>query len=156
MPDHARPLNSRGQQAVAAMRVALGHLGVCPGLLLVSTARRTRETASALEPWPVPPRVEATDTLYLASAATLLGALQELPDDTESVMMVAHNPGLHELALSLIGEQLTPANSDMRRISEGYPSGALAEFAVPGSWAGLRDGGARLVRFICPRDLPVA
>jgi phosphohistidine phosphatase len=42
---------------------------------------------------------------------------------------------------------------DRRRLREGFPSGSLAEFSVPGSWAGLDEGGGRLVRFVTPRDL---
>lgn len=157
LTDHARPLNPRGQQAAAAMRIAMGQLGLCPDQVLVSTARRTRETAAALEPWPHAPLTHATDDLYLASAAALLDTLQAVPETARSVLVVAHNPGLHELAMMLIGAQtLTLANADMRRLSEGYPSGALTEFAVPGPWNTLAEGGGRLVRFLCPRDLPGA
>ena len=45
-------------------------------------------------------------------------------------------------------------NTDVRRLTEGYPTGALAEYAVPGTWAGLSAGGAHLKRFLSPRDLP--
>ena len=155
LSDHARPLNPRGRQAATAMRDAMTTLGLCPDLVLVSTARRTQETLAALEPWPAAPRVEPMDSLYLASADSLLGVLQEVAAGVRSVLLVGHNPGIHELALDLVGpEAMTLANPDMRRLSEGYPSGALAEFSVPGGWAGLTKGGGRLVRFLSPRDLP--
>ncbi len=154
MPDHARPLNARGQAAARAMRDAMAQLDLCPDLVLVSTARRTRDTAAALEPWPATPRVEASDDLYLASAATLLDALQAVAPAVRSVILIGHNPGLHELAMTLIGAHaMTLANPDMRRLSDGYPSGALSEFAVDGPWDTLDEGGGRLVRFLCPRDL---
>ncbi len=157
LSDHARPLNPRGIQAATAMRAALTNLGLCPDLVLVSTARRTRETLAALEPWPETPLVEPMDVLYLASAASILGILQEVSPTVRSVMVVGHNPGIHELALDLVGAKaMTPANPDMRRLSEGYPSGTLAEFTLPGGWDGLHTGGGRLVRVLCPRDLPGA
>jgi len=158
MPDHARPLNLRGRQAAAAMRQAITTLELCPDLVLVSTARRTRETLAALEPWPHDPKVTETDDLYLASVAALMDALREVDDGVRSVMLVGHNPGLHELALTLLGADSGHAarlsGSDARRLMDGYPSGALAEFALAGAWSGLAPGGAKLVRFLCPRDLP--
>jgi phosphohistidine phosphatase len=157
LSDHARPLNPRGRRAAQAMRAAMEALGLVPDLALVSTARRTRETLEALEPWSETPLVEPMDSLYLATAPALLSVLQETKETVRSVLLVGHNPGLHELAMTLIGAHaMTLGNADMRRISEGYPSGALAEFTVPGPWSGLGEGGGRLVRFICPRDLPDA
>lgn len=155
LSDHARPLNPRGRQAATAMRVAMGSLGLAPDLVLVSTARRTRETLAALEPWAETPLVEPMDGLYLASAATLLKSLQEVKETVRSVLLVGHNPGLHELAMMLVGAHaMTLGNEDMRHLAEGYPSGALAEFMIPGPWHSLNEGGGRLVRFISPRDLP--
>src|SRR4051794_4815808 len=91
LSDHARPLNPRGLQAATAMRDAMTNLGLCPDLVLVSTAKRTRETLAALEPWPEPPRVEAMDGLYLASASSLLGTLLKVADTVRSVLVVGHN-----------------------------------------------------------------
>ncbi len=155
LPDHERPLNPRGRQAATAMREAMATLGLLPDLVLVSSAVRTRETLEALEPWPETPLVEPLDALYNAPPAALLHALRAVNETVRSVLMVAHNPGLHELAMQLVGaDAMTYANADLRRLGEGYPSGALAEFTVPGPWGSLGEGGGRLVRFICPRDLP--
>lgn len=155
LSDHARPLNPRGQQAADAMRETMKRLGLAPDLVLVSSAKRTQQTMEALEPWAETPLVDTLDSLYLASAPTLLATLQEVAETVRSVMVVGHNPGLHELAMMLIGAHaMTLGNQDMRRLAEGYPSGALAEFTVPGPWHTLGEGGGRLVRFVCPRDLP--
>lgn len=155
LSDHARPLNPRGRQAAVAMRASMESLGLAPDMVLVSTARRTMETLQALEPWAETPLIEPLDSLYLASASTLLSALQEVAETVRSVLLVGHNPGLHELAMLLVGAHaMTLGNQDMRRMAEGYPSGALAEFTVPGGWGDLAEGGGRLVRFLCPRDLP--
>jgi phosphohistidine phosphatase len=40
-----------------------------------------------------------------------------------------------------------------RALTAGFPTGALAEFVVAGSWGDLREGGGRLVRFLTPRML---
>ena len=138
-----------------SMRVAIAGLGLVPDQVLVSTSRRTLETLQALEPWEETPLVDRMDQLYLAPAAGLLRTVQDLQPTVRSVMLVAHNPGLHDLAKLLLGKP-GPDSADGRRLQEGFPSGALAELLVPGPWSDLAEGGARLVRFLCPRDLPPA
>ena len=130
-------------------------LGLAPDLVLVSSARRTMQTLHLLEPWDETPLIEVIDTLYLADLDALLGVLHAIPETLRSVMLLGHNPGMHELALHLIGTaSLAQASGDARRLAEGYPTGALCEFTVPGAWANLSVGGARLQRFLAPRDLP--
>ena len=152
VPDFSRPLNARGRAAAGAMRTAVRGLGLAPDQVLVSTARRTLETMEALEPWDDTPLVEQMDQLYLAPAAGLLRAVQEVQPTVRSLLLIGHNPGLHELALLLLGAN--PDSADAHRLRDGYPSGALAEFTVGTPWAGVAEGGGRLVRFLCPRDLP--
>jgi phosphohistidine phosphatase len=155
LPDHERPLNPRGRRAAAAMRDAMENLGLAPDLVLVSSSLRTRQTLEALEPWAEMPLIENMESLYNATAPALLQALRGVKETVRSVLLIGHNPGLHELAMRLVGAHaMTYANADLRRLAEGYPSGALAEFTVPGPWGTLDAGGGRLVRFVCPRDLP--
>ncbi len=155
LTDHARPLNLRGRQSAEAMRHAMLELGLLPDLVLVSSARRTMQTMHLLEPWEQAPLVEVIDVLYLADLAALLGVLHAVPDTLRSVMLIGHNPGLHELALHLVGKSgTTHANPNARRLAEGYPTGALCEFTIAGNWSCLADGAGRLQRFLAPRDLP--
>lgn len=153
LPDYERPLNPRGRNAAAAMRTAMAGLGLTPDLVLVSTSKRTLETLRALEPWDETPLIEPMDSLYLAPASGLLQIVREVQPTVRSLMVVAHNPGLHEASIQLLGGA-APQGPDGRRLQEGFPSGALAEFMVTSPWADLAAGGARLVRFLCPRDLP--
>jgi phosphohistidine phosphatase len=151
LADRDRPLNKRGRNAAAAMREAMRNLGLAPDVVLVSPARRTRETLAALEPWDDTPVVEPLEQLYLAGARQLLEVLQNLSETVRSVMLVGHNPGMQELAALLIGQ---PTTDQARRLAEKFPTGALAEFAVRGTWESLDAGGGQLVRFLTPRDLP--
>jgi len=155
LADHARPLNARGRMAAASMGGAMRRLGLAPDVVLVSSARRTLQTLEALEPWDDTPLIEPMDSLYLASGGQLLGVLRGVAETARSVLLIAHNPGLHELAMTLAGanaiSQDTPA---VRRLAEGYPTGALAEFSIAGPWWQLDEGGTRLLRFLAPRDLP--
>ncbi len=155
LPDHERPLNPRGRRAASAMRDAMERLGLAPDLVLVSSSVRTLQTLEALEPWSDTPLVDRMESLYNAPASTLLDTLRDVKETVRSVLVVAHNPGIHELAMTLIGAHaMRAAGADLRRLADGYPSGALTEFTVPGPWHTITEGSARLVRFLCPRDLP--
>lgn len=154
LSDHARPLNARGKRAAKSMRGVIRDFGLAPDLVLVSSARRALQTLEALEPWDETPLIEPTDQLYLATGPQLLRVLNGTPETVRSVMLVGHNPGLHDLAKLLIGEAvLAEDRPEIRRIADAFPTGALAEYAVASPWSGLTPGGGRLVRFVAPRDL---
>jgi phosphohistidine phosphatase len=154
MPDRDRPLNARGRRSAAVMREAMRDLGLAPDVVLVSTARRAMETLEALEPWDDTPLVDPMESLYLADPTQLIAALHGVAETVRSVLVIGHNPGLHDLALTLIGSRAIGAGGEAARaLTGGFPTGALAEFVVAGSWWDLRDGGGRLVRFLTPRML---
>jgi phosphohistidine phosphatase len=91
----------------------------------------------------------------MVGASQLLGVLNGVAETARSVLLLGHNPGLHDLAVLLVGpEGMTQEVPPTRRLAEGYPTGALAEFVIAGPWRTLGEGGARLVRFLRPRDLP--
>ena len=158
--DHARPLNQRGRIAAAAMRKVFRNLGLVPDVVLVSSARRTRQTLEALAPWDETPIVEPMDGLYLATPAQILTIISGVAETVRSLMVVGHNPGLHELAMMLTGAHAVSSNGHMvRQLAEGFPAGALAEFTVANSWhaldpqTGSAEGAGRPVRFVRPQDL---
>jgi phosphohistidine phosphatase len=73
-----------------------------PDLVIASTATRVRETLQKMQSqWKKQPEVYFRDDLYLASPASLLRALQADGADFASVMLIAHNPGLEDLAQQL-------------------------------------------------------
>ncbi len=174
LPDQDRPLSPRGRRAAAAMRQAMRELGLAPDMVMLSPSRRTRETLEALEPWDEAPLIEPTDGLYLATAAQLLEVLHGVPETVRSLMLIGHNPGLHELAVRLVGPRAMAARHDgpgggpsggpggepggasgraIEHLAAGYPTGALAEFGIAGPWWQLATGGGQLIRFLRPRDL---
>jgi phosphohistidine phosphatase len=154
VPDRDRPLNASGRRSAGVMRSAMRDLGLAPDVVLVSTARRTLETLEALEPWDDTPLVEPMDSLYLANPIQLTAALHGVAETVRSVLVIGHNPGLHDLALALAGARALAGGGDNgRALAAGFPTGALAEFVVAGSWWDLREGGGKLVRFLTPRML---
>ena len=151
LDDHARPLNARGRVAAGLLRGVMAEVGLTPDLVLVSSARRALQTLEALQPFAAAPTVRPLDALYLATAGQLLDVLRAVPEATRCMLVVGHNPGLHDLAMLLGGG--TPHSEDERRLQEGFPTGALAGFGVRGTWAELAPGGGHLDRFVDPRDL---
>jgi phosphohistidine phosphatase len=161
LSDHARPLNARGRRAASAMAQAMRELGLAPDIVLVSSARRTLQTLESLTPFDDPALIEPMDALYLAPWRGMLAAIQEVPETARSLLVIGHNPGLHELAMALAGIDegigaMGRGSATARRLSEGYPTGALVEFSIASPWHLLEPGGGRLIRFIQPRDLLAA
>ena len=156
-PDHARPLNLRGRQAAADLRTTLRTLGLVPDVILVSSARRTLQTLDALAPWDETPLIEPMNGLYLATGPQLLRIIAGVAETVRSLMVVAHNPGLHDLAMTLAGGGAMSSNRNIQSaLARGFPTSALAEFTVPGGWAELGNAeglaGTRLVRFLHPPE----
>lgn len=151
--DRDRPLSHHGWAAASAMRREMKELGLAPDLILVSTARRTMQTLEALEPWDDTPLIEPSDQLYLATRTQILAVLNAVTETVRAVMVIGHNPGLEELATALAGGPASNPEA-AARLGEGFPTAALAEFAVLGPWRHLAPPGARLLRFVRPRDLP--
>jgi phosphohistidine phosphatase len=156
LPDHARPLNARGRRAAQAMAAAMRDLGLAPDVVLVSSARRTLQTLEAVSPFPDSPMVEPMDDLYLAPWQRMLDLLRQAPETARSILLIGHNPGLQDLALALVGAAGMAGGGAQaaRRIAEGFPTCALAEFSIATPWSALAEGGGRLVRFLAPADLP--
>jgi len=152
--DARRPLSERGREAAAAMTAAMRERGLVPDLVLVSPAQRTLETLAAFEPWEETPLIERMDELYLATAPQMLQVLHGVPETVRSVLLIGHNPGIHDLARTLNGARaMASSTPENRRLAERFPTAALAEFSIAGSWKRLGEGSGRLVRFLCPRDL---
>jgi phosphohistidine phosphatase len=149
LADHERPLARRGRRAAKLMAEHLSRERPPPQLVLCSSARRTRETLERVVPGlghQVAVRIEPA--LYAASAESLLERVRAVEDDVESVLLIGHNPGLEELALSLAasGKKLAA----MRR---KYPTGALATLEFGGRWGALQPATAELRDFVSPKQL---
>ena len=148
--DFDRPLNPKGQRAAVAMGRHMKSLGLAFDSVIASPAVRVVETleqvgagyGSDLAP-------EWDKRIYLASAATLLDLVHDLPDAADTVLMAGHNPGLEELVLGLV-----PGGALRGDVEAKFPTASLAEihFEVE-RWQDIDPGEGELLRFIRPRDL---
>ena len=149
LADAERPLAPRGRKAAKQICEYLGRSKARPALVLCSTSVRTRQTLEAIRPALGKVPVELESGLYGASGDELLDRLRSLPDSVDSVLLIAHNPGMQDLALSLAA---TGAGLD--RLRAKFPTGALATLAVrSATWAELGPGGTELVDYVVPREL---
>ena len=149
LADDDRPLAPRGRRAAKVMAKHLRRKGIAPELVLCSPSRRTRQTLTRIAPGlGKNADVQIEPELYAASAAVLLEVLHEVPDEVESVMLIGHNPGIQDLALSLAG-----AGSESTRVRGKFPTAALATLELDATWRELGPGSAELVSFVKPKEL---
>jgi phosphohistidine phosphatase len=150
LPDRDRPLAGRGRRAAKAMARHLETEGIRPDLLLCSSARRTRETLELVKgAWGDGVETKVDEALYGASESELLVHLKALPEEVGSVMLIGHNPGLEDLALALASD-----GAGLARMSEKYPTAALATIDLPANrWGTVRRRSGELVGFVRPKDL---
>jgi phosphohistidine phosphatase len=151
LEDHERPLSRRGREASRRVGDSLPAALGAVDLVLCSTAVRTRETAElVLAGFAPPPRILYEKALYLAGPAALLRRLRQLDERDRSVMLIGHNPGLHELAVAL-------AASDSPRyqaLAAGkFPTTARASFAIDQPWAGLGRSRHHLTDYVTAKSL---
>ena len=151
VPDAERPLAKRGRRDAPRMGHWLHEHGYQPDVVVVSTARRTRQTWDLVAPeLDGSPAVRFEPRAYAASALTLLYLVQELPSRYQTALLIAHNPGLSELAASLAAPTV-PDNGPRPHIS--LPTAAVAVVEFQGDWPALTPGHARLTSLTTPADL---
>jgi phosphohistidine phosphatase len=151
LADHERPLNARGRDAAARIGRHLALRGVCPDLVLCSSALRARQTLErVIGALDAEPEIRVESDLYLAGEGALLQRLGELPDGASSVLLVGHNPGIAELAAQLA----VRGDADgLAALRTKYPTGALAELRPDAQrWSDLARG-CELVAFVTPKQL---
>jgi phosphohistidine phosphatase len=148
LTDHDRPLAPRGRRDAKLIAKHLRRAGGDPELVLCSSAVRTRETLELLRPALAGATVMVEEELYGASSDDLLARVRLVPDPVASVLLIGHNPGLHELALSL-----ATAGEELERLELKFPTAALATLALATTWSRLAPAGATLETYVVPKQL---
>ncbi len=141
LEDFDRALDEEGRAESRRMGQALAKAGFTPGLALVSAARRTLETwAGAAAAFSGDVAVEQRRALYAASAATLSASASEAAERAQTVMIVGHNPGIHQYAAHLAAQAGGPMLSR-------FPTGSAAVFGFG------EDGAPTLEAALMAKDL---
>ncbi len=152
--DHERPLNKRGTKAAPRVARHIAESNLAPDRIICSDAVRARGTLSLVLPElpPPPPHVEIEQQLYLASPETVLDVVhQHATGNDRHLMVVGHNPGMHALALTLVGSGNKSALTSM---AMKFPTAALAVITFETeNWSEIGPAGGKLESFVIPRDL---
>jgi phosphohistidine phosphatase len=149
LADKDRPLAPRGRKAASALAGHIERSGISPALVLCSPARRTMDTLRLISgSFRDPVEILVEEELYGAGMGDLLRRLRNVPEATPSVMLIGHNPAIHELSLAL-----ARSVDDLKQLKAKFPTGAMATLEVPGAWKDLGAEPADLLEFALPRDL---
>jgi phosphohistidine phosphatase len=155
MEDHARVLVERGRKDAAKIGAYMVGHGFIPDKVVISPATRTQETwkyaASAFRPSPA---AMSAEPLYDATPHAILGVIKAAPSPAHTLLIIGHNPGLHEVALMLIASGDIEARE---RLREKLPTAGLIiiDFAFD-NWSKLHPQSGRLERFVSPKSLETA
>lgn len=147
LDDFNRPLTKRGHgQAPKAGRWLLEN-GFVPEMLISSAALRTRQTTAWVSEGlgEKAPTASLDERLYNAPSSQLMTAVNVAPQTVNSLMLVAHWPGVQDLSMNLASP-----DSDydaLMDLSYGFEPGSLAVFEVLGEWNQLVEREARLIAF---------
>jgi phosphohistidine phosphatase len=155
MRDQARRLNDRGRHDAEAIGAYLARHDLIPDLVAVSVAERTRETwEHVATAFSAAPRTKFEERLYNAGGEAILTAIKGTASNVRTLLMIGHNPGLHDAARLLIASGDVEARE---RLNEGLPTSGLAVIDFAGAdWRKLHPHGGRLERFVTPRSLAAA
>lgn len=120
LADIDRPLNKRGKKDAPQMGVLIDEQDIVPDLILCSPARRARKTAQAVSEYSsYEGKIETIPDFYPGDPDSFIDTFMTLPEEYQTVMVVAHNPGLEGLLYVLAGE------------SARMPTSALAQVELP-------------------------
>lgn len=102
--DVERPLTQKGREMAVWIASELSKKGLWPDFILSSSAQRTKETCALLqEVWApdIYPQVFFDPAIYRADAHECLEMIAMQDEMHSTLMMVGHNPTIHQLALLL-------------------------------------------------------
>jgi phosphohistidine phosphatase len=154
--DHDRRLDDRGRRDAAEIGGWIGRHPPFPDRVLVSPAVRARQTWEiaweAMQDRARKPQVEFLPELYGANPRGLLQTIRMAEvTDPKRLMLVGHNPAMHELALTLTGSGDAAAK---KALDHNLPTSGLAifDFAID-DWSDVAFRRGKLVLFVSPKLL---
>lgn len=147
--DAARPLAARGRRDASAVGRWLVEHRIEPDLVVISPARRTRETwdlvSSELSS---SPQATIDPRIYENTTDDLLAVVREAAPDARTLVLVGHNPSIEQLAFTLDDGAASAPRTELR---DGFPTSAIAVLSVPVDWADIGPDLGTLEHFAAPR-----
>ena len=151
--DFDRGLNERGDKDLVKIAQHMNEKNYKPDQVYSSPSARTRLTIDGIVARfrDFNPPIEYIDNLYSGSLENYMECLTSHSDNSQSLLIVGHNPTCDSLAAYLIGEGEAAA---METIAYKFPTGALAVIDISkNNWANIGEGTGYLSDFALPRKL---
>ena len=154
--DQDRRLDERGRKDAAEIGGFIASHPPFPDHVLVSPAVRAHQTwelaCAAMKDRIPEPHVELVPDIYGADPGQLLQCIRDVAvSDPQRLLVVGHNPGMHELALALTdgGDE-----AGRRALADNLPTSGLVilDFATD-DWNDVAFRRGRLVLFVSPKLL---
>ena len=140
----------RGIRDARAIGTWLEQAGLLPDRVLVSPARRARQTwKGASAALTSSPELTVEPRIYDNSPESLLAAIRDVPEKAETLALVGHNPSIAELADLL--DDGDPDSDARHELDAGFKTAGVAVFLVDGPFTSIEPGQARLSGFAVPR-----
>ncbi len=150
LSDFDRPINDRGQKNSYRIGLWLKQYNKIPQHIVSSTALRAKQTTElvvdALSS--KPEKVLYDDILYLASVDTLLQYVHTHKTGLNSLMLVAHNPGMEDLVNYLLAKSASIDNS-----ITSMTTANIVIFEYTDREFNIFHDKAKLIDFIRPSDI---
>jgi phosphohistidine phosphatase len=152
--DRDRKLVAQGRADAPVIGAYMVRHRLIPDLVAISPVTRTQETwALVARAFGKMPRVVKDERIYNARTETLVELIRETRD-ARMLLVVGHNPGLHDLAVQLIGSGDVKARESL---NEKLPTSGLVVIDLAfDDWSLLHDNAGRLERFVSPRLIAAA
>jgi phosphohistidine phosphatase len=152
MEDRPRALIERGRRDAARIGAYMAAEGLVPDRALISPSVRTQETWKFAAPaFRSLVELITIERLYDATLETIADVIKETPSQIHSLVVVGHNPGLHDLSLTLTASGNADAH---KRLKQKLPTAGLViiDFAFD-DWSELGEQSGRLDRFVSASSL---
>ena len=141
LADFDRPLSPRGKSNASDLNKFLISKTFVFDKILSSSSRRTRDTCGiALDGITSRDNTIFTDSLYMASANTIINMIRSQDNHLNTILVVGHNPSIHEVFEVLTGKHLIK-----------YPTGTLTVVCCPSEWENLLDNFCEVGSFLPPK-----
>ena len=152
--DRDRKLTKRGRADAPVIGAYMARHGLVPDLALVSPATRAQETWTLLAAaFAKTPQVVNDERIYNANPEKLMGVIAETRG-ARSLLIVGHNPGIHDLAVQLMASGDVEARE---QVTEKLPTSGLVVIDLAfDDWSRLHAHAGRLERFVSPRLIAAA
>jgi phosphohistidine phosphatase len=152
--DRDRTLTKRGRADASAIGAYMARHGLVPDVALVSPAKRAQETWALLaQAFAKAPKLVNEERIYNADTEALIEVIGAVRG-AHCLIVVGHNPGLHDAAVQLIASGDVEARE---RVAEKLPTAGLVVIDLAfDDWSKLHRHAGRLERFVTPKLIAAA